>query len=1098
MAESERSNAKMKSREIRLGLVMYGGVSLAIYINGVAHEFFRAVRGNGVYKWLKTLADSDIIVDVISGSSAGGMNGILLAYALCNNKDFAAAAELWRRDGDIRSLLRVPDGAAPNTRSLLDSRGYYQPRLEEAFRFMIDYEPRDEHEKGFNTRVKELDLFVTGTDVDGNIATVFDDAGHPIDVKDHRAVFLLKHRHGRKQPFDPKFDPKVAQAVTYEALAKLARITSCFPAAFEPVTISYRKPDANEPATADDLLREWGRLSKETTFLDGGVIDNKPFTHTLREIFGRAATRQVERILFYVEPDPEFFQQRAQASQPNFLQTILSALVGIPGYESISDDLKLLSNRNRKLNQYRRLLATAGQDAPAPDLHRRSRLIVLSDRVVQGILREDGRDVHLADPEQRKIGAALFAEFDRIYGVSAGENERRTEVRERQQKQAKIILYNFDIYFRLRRLRCLIYKIYDLLYPTAQEPSSGQPASSAAQPANNQPATNAAQPANGQPESDKAARESLQDLWQTLNWRVEVLEIIAARMEKMLDNTNFKWQEKGREAATTFADEKEAATEVARQIWREVDERMRGILAAKAPRQHLIELHDAILQMKRAAREADADEQTSPGLNKIKEAFRKFYEKLKPGSPEESPSPDGLLLRLTDDQEKELFEAFAARFEQTVPDCDLKKTINALRQDYNDFEAIDARRLPLELMGDLFEKDHIETIRISPADADKGFSNKGLSDKVAGDALYHFASFFKRSWRANDILWGRLDGLCQIVEALLKDKAIASPARLREFFFKGGEPNQGWEPEMEPEYLFPNAGRRTHDALRSWIENLAADDEEKNKAARARDSLTDNVKLLIEAAQLEVLHAEAPTVINDALAEQARWNQFRAPRAEAAQPRAGRAPQPAVEPGDRFAFHPAEGSLDQFVGAVAAAAQSFTNTKNLKGDDDDAPRPIFTRLGKFFRQEYRVGNEQLLRDLPQPVLLEILAVTLLVMRNCILEVFGANAGKVKANWLYRFGVDFPLRAFYGATLFMRRATGSPTRFTAFLSCRRWRYRRALSGGPQSFRRRTANSTGGDFFASFCCRQSRLAGYFSSWRATSSSGAGSRAGPGGDS
>jgi hypothetical protein len=132
------------------------------------------------------------------------------------------------------------------------------------------------------------------------------------------------------------------------------------------------------------------------------------------------------------------------------------------------------------------------------------------------------------------------------------------------------------------------------------------------------------------------------------------------------------------------------------------------------------------------------------------------------------------------------------------------------------------------------------------------------------------------------------------------------------------------------------------------------------------------------------------------------------------------------------------------------------------------------------------------------VLLEILAVTLLVMRNCILEVFGANAGKVKANWLYRFGVDFPLRAFYGATLFMRRATGSPTRFTAFLSCRRWRYRRALSGGPQSFRRRTANSTGGDFFASFCCRQSRLAGYFSSWRATSSSGAGSRVGPGGDS
>jgi hypothetical protein len=28
-------------REVRLGLVLYGGVSLAVYMNGVAAEFFR-------------------------------------------------------------------------------------------------------------------------------------------------------------------------------------------------------------------------------------------------------------------------------------------------------------------------------------------------------------------------------------------------------------------------------------------------------------------------------------------------------------------------------------------------------------------------------------------------------------------------------------------------------------------------------------------------------------------------------------------------------------------------------------------------------------------------------------------------------------------------------------------------------------------------------------------------------------------------------------------------------------------------------------------------------------------------------------------------
>ena len=122
-----------RSREIRLGIVMYGGVSLAIYIYGVAHEFFRAVRGQGIYKLLKVLTDSDIVVDVISGTSAGGINGILLSYALCNELQFSSVSSLWRLHGDIRQLLRSPYGAIADTTSLLDSEGYYQPKLEAAF-----------------------------------------------------------------------------------------------------------------------------------------------------------------------------------------------------------------------------------------------------------------------------------------------------------------------------------------------------------------------------------------------------------------------------------------------------------------------------------------------------------------------------------------------------------------------------------------------------------------------------------------------------------------------------------------------------------------------------------------------------------------------------------------------------------------------------------------------------------------------------------------------------------------------------------------------------------------------------------------------------
>jgi predicted acylesterase/phospholipase RssA len=84
---------------------MYGGVSLAIYINGVAHELFRAVRGRGMYRLVKALTDSDVVVDVLSGSSTGGINGILLSYALCSQCEFSSTAELWRKNGDIDVLL---------------------------------------------------------------------------------------------------------------------------------------------------------------------------------------------------------------------------------------------------------------------------------------------------------------------------------------------------------------------------------------------------------------------------------------------------------------------------------------------------------------------------------------------------------------------------------------------------------------------------------------------------------------------------------------------------------------------------------------------------------------------------------------------------------------------------------------------------------------------------------------------------------------------------------------------------------------------------------------------------------------------------------
>ena len=180
------------TREVRFAVVMYGGVSLAIYINGIAQELFHMVRSTAkgatgsnallldlsetpgrssdtvnrlsgterVYRKLsyllsnqgllneyreflkdqpssqrgddsgqpdETVSASDendiskklekilaentepintrFVVDIMSGTSAGGINAIYLAKALANDQQIDQLKTLWLNEGDIALLI---------------------------------------------------------------------------------------------------------------------------------------------------------------------------------------------------------------------------------------------------------------------------------------------------------------------------------------------------------------------------------------------------------------------------------------------------------------------------------------------------------------------------------------------------------------------------------------------------------------------------------------------------------------------------------------------------------------------------------------------------------------------------------------------------------------------------------------------------------------------------------------------------------------------------------------------------------------------------------------------------------------------------------
>jgi predicted acylesterase/phospholipase RssA len=102
-------------KEVRIGLVLYGGVSLAIYIYGVVFEFLRAVRAaqqleKNAYSAIFDQTHSRLTVDIVSGTSAGGINGVLLSKALCNGlstRSFERVRSLWLSAADFTSLFLV-------------------------------------------------------------------------------------------------------------------------------------------------------------------------------------------------------------------------------------------------------------------------------------------------------------------------------------------------------------------------------------------------------------------------------------------------------------------------------------------------------------------------------------------------------------------------------------------------------------------------------------------------------------------------------------------------------------------------------------------------------------------------------------------------------------------------------------------------------------------------------------------------------------------------------------------------------------------------------------------------------------------------------
>jgi patatin-related protein len=381
--------------ELRLALVCYGGVSLAIYMHGVTKELHKLVRASrafdeledldgpnpfaagdhpidteaAYFEALRSLAKGgrrfSVSIDIIAGTSAGGINGVVLAKALARNAQQEQLKRLWIEEGDLKKLLRAPAIGGVRIRALIafakllgratkptsPLRGELMSKLLIAALGDMDNGSSD------TTLIPpqgELELFVTATDMHGFEVLVPSGVGGASQRdRYHAQVLEFRATDLDTGAFGPDATP---------ALAFSARATSSFPGAFAPVSLGSFAGEVgrDEIAVSADLFRyhyeENGQRASDAWFADGGVLDNAPFDHVIDAIRRRRAQTEVLRRIIYIQPDPgrplEDPRTRPEAPQDQgWLAGLWQSVAVVKGSHPILLELLKLRDTNWRIAQ---------------------------------------------------------------------------------------------------------------------------------------------------------------------------------------------------------------------------------------------------------------------------------------------------------------------------------------------------------------------------------------------------------------------------------------------------------------------------------------------------------------------------------------------------------------------------------------------------------------------------------------------------------------------------------------------------------------------------------------------------------------------------
>ncbi len=426
----------MQQKELRLALVCYGGISLAVYMHGVTKEIWYATRAsrafhdgsapgsNGVggaeavyQRLLSTLARTRelklwLIPDIISGASAGGINGVFLAQAITSGQSLEPLTRLWLERADIEVLLD-PDArpwsrfakfwaqpivwfvlsrpgnvvnrtVAKGTRAevrlkvshLIRARWFAPPFSGIGFsRLLAEALEAMEQEATAGPPLlppgHPLDLLVTATDFNGHLEDLKLHSPPVVEESEHRLAI------GFRRMAVSGLGPDAATDLAARAeLVFAARATASFPGAFPPLMLKEIDQLTAERGMAwegrDAFLKRvmpsrWkrGQLG-EVALVDGAVLVNRPFAPAMAVLRDRPAQREVDRRFVYIDPSPDRMRLPTQIDRSvGFFSAIFGSLSSIPREQPIRDNLEALEAQSRERARLRIIVDTLRSEIDA-------------------------------------------------------------------------------------------------------------------------------------------------------------------------------------------------------------------------------------------------------------------------------------------------------------------------------------------------------------------------------------------------------------------------------------------------------------------------------------------------------------------------------------------------------------------------------------------------------------------------------------------------------------------------------------------------------------------------------------------------------------